>query len=56
MIVKLTQHSDAVTDLCRRFGASSLSVFGSVASASFDPTRGDVDFHVRFDPLTGRQL
>ncbi len=53
MIAELVHHRDAVIDLCRRFGVSTLAVFGSAASGDFDPSRSDIDFLVELDPPAG---
>jgi uncharacterized protein len=56
MLDQLTEHLEAIADLCRRFGVVSLAVFGSAAGEQFEPSRSDVDFLVEFDPeaTTGR--
>lgn len=41
---------DAIRALCREFGVSELSVFGSATTDRFDPDRSDVDFLVTFLP------
>lgn len=39
---------EAVAGLCRRFGVSRLSLFGSAAGDNFDPARSDFDFLVEY--------
>lgn len=41
---------DAIAHLCRKFGVSKLSVFGSATTDRFDPERSDVDFLLEFLP------
>lgn len=53
MISDLHDHRAAVAELCRRFGVSSLSVFGSAANGEFDAERSDVDLLVELDPPEG---
>lgn len=53
MIADLVDHRAAVADLCRRFGVSSMSVFGSAANGEFDAERSDVDLLIELDPPEG---
>jgi len=46
----ITERSDAIATLCRRYGVERLEVFGSAADGRFDPSRSDVDFIVRLAP------
>ena len=39
-----------LADLCRRYGVWRLELFGSAATAAFDPGRSDLDFLVEFLP------
>src|SRR5262249_33773875 len=39
-----------VAELCRRYGVQRLELFGSAATAAFDPSRSDLDFIVEFLP------
>lgn len=48
MIPAIEEHRLALTELCRRYGVLSLSLFGSATSAEFDPERSDLDFLVEF--------
>ena len=52
MLDQLTEHREAIADLCRRFGVARLAVFGSAVSGRFEPGCSDVDFLVEFDPAT----
>jgi predicted nucleotidyltransferase len=49
----LTDHREAIAQLCRRYGVARLAVFGSAATDDFDPGRSDIDFLVAFDPTSG---
>ncbi|MGI8938112.1 MAG: nucleotidyltransferase family protein [Iamia sp.] len=53
MIPDLVDHRAALADLCRRFGVTSLAVFGSAANEEFDADRSDVDLLLEFDPPGG---
>jgi len=47
--------ADRLTELralCERHQARRLAVFGSAVSGRFDPTAGDLDFVVEFEPLS----
>lgn len=46
----IEEHLDAIRDLCREFGVTSLELFGSAATGEFDPERSDVDFIVDYPP------
>lgn len=50
---KLQKHRDSIERIARRYGVSSLRVFGSVARGEAD-SESDVDFLVELDP--GRSL
>jgi predicted nucleotidyltransferase len=43
-------HREELFQLCRSFGVARLEVFGSAATAEFDPARSDIDFLVEFRP------
>lgn len=45
----LITHTEAIADLCRRFGVARLDVFGSAVGDDFDPTNSDIDFLVEFE-------
>jgi predicted nucleotidyltransferase len=49
MVSVLDSHLAEIPDLCRRYGVVRLELFGSAASAAFDPQRSDLDFLVEFD-------
>jgi uncharacterized protein len=51
VIAELALRHAELADLCRRFGVTRLDVFGSAATAEFDPASSDVDFLVEFDPV-----
>lgn len=42
---------DAIAEICRRYGASRLSLFGSILRDDFAPT-SDIDILVEFAPTT----
>lgn len=42
--------SEAIADACEQHGVARLRVFGSAATARFDPSRSDFDFLVDFLP------
>jgi uncharacterized protein len=48
-------HRAEIDELCRRYGVRRLELFGSAASARFDPNRSDVDFLVEFAELDDRR-
>lgn len=48
MIPAIDLHRTAIQQLCRQFGVQRLDVFGSAASAAFDPANSDVDLIVDF--------
>ncbi len=50
MIALIDQHLDELSDLCRRYQVDRLDLFGSAASADFDPSRSDLDFIVAYHP------
>ena len=39
---------DKIVEICRRFGVARLELFGSAATAEFDPATSDFDFLVEF--------
>ena len=51
MSLDVAQHAAALADLCRRFGVLRLALFGSAATARYDPAQSDLDFLVEFEPL-----
>lgn len=40
----------AILDLCRAYGVARLELFGSAATAAFDPDYSDIDFIVEYPP------
>ena len=46
----ITDHLDAIRELCVKYHVKRLAVFGSAAKGTFDPARSDVDFVVEFQP------
>lgn len=48
----IDSHRDEIAALCRTFHVRTLELFGSAASASFDPATSDLDFLVDFQPLS----
>ena len=46
MISLISDNTDAIAALCRKFGIRKLDLFGSAATGTFDPTRSDLDFIV----------
>jgi predicted nucleotidyltransferase len=49
MIALISDNREAIADVCRRHGASSLEVFGSAATGQFREHESDVDFIVEFE-------
>ena len=45
----------ALDELCRRFRVETLALFGSVVTSEFDPEESDLDFVVRFQPMSPRE-
>jgi hypothetical protein len=50
MSTLIDPHLAEISALCRRYGVRKLELFGSAASAAFDPQTSDIDFLVEFDP------
>ena len=46
----VSEHIDAIAELCRRHHVQRLDLFGSAATERFDPETSDLDFLVSFDP------
>jgi uncharacterized protein len=42
----------ALDDLCRKYRARRLELFGSAATSNFDPARSDVDLLVEFEAMS----
>jgi predicted nucleotidyltransferase len=47
----ISDHLDAVRQLCRQYHVARLELFGSAARGEFDPARSDLDFLVDFASL-----
>ncbi len=45
------KHRDELINLCRRFRVQRIELFGSAASARFDPRTSDLDFLVTFKEM-----
>ena len=50
MIALIDQHLDELSGLCRRYQVDRLDLFGSAATADFDPASSDLDFIVAYQP------
>jgi predicted nucleotidyltransferase len=44
----VARHLDEIGTLCRHFGVRRLDLFGSAATAAFDPATSDLDFVATF--------
>jgi predicted nucleotidyltransferase len=53
MIAMLSDKQEALVALCRKYGVSSLYVFGSAAREDFRVGESDVDLLVQFGPMDG---
>ena len=53
MIAMLSDKQEALVALCRKYGVSSLYVFGSAAREDFRVGESDVDLLVEFGPMDG---
>lgn len=49
MIALVSNNRAAIADICRRYGVSSLEVFGSATTGAFREQESDVDFIVEFE-------
>jgi predicted nucleotidyltransferase len=47
----IEQRRDELEQLCSQYRVSSLSLFGSAATAQYDAANSDLDFLVEFQPL-----
>ena len=52
MIALVLDNRDAIAEICRRYGVSSLEVFGSAATGAFRDGESDIDFIVEFEDRT----
>ncbi|MDO9349778.1 MAG: nucleotidyltransferase domain-containing protein [Deltaproteobacteria bacterium] len=50
MIPLIEKNRRAIEELCRKYYATRLEIFGSAASDNFIPERSDIDFLVKFQP------
>ncbi len=50
MIALIDQHLDELSELCRQYQVARLDLFGSAATADFDPASSDLDFIVAYQP------
>ncbi|MFC1529518.1 nucleotidyltransferase family protein [Gemmatimonadota bacterium] len=51
MVAVLESKLEMISDLCARFGVSSLEAFGSAMRDDFNPNESDLDFLVEFLPM-----
>jgi predicted nucleotidyltransferase len=56
MIALISDNRKAIADICRRYGVSSLEVFGSAATGQFREHESDVEFGDRSPGLVNRFL
>jgi len=52
MLPTVEEHRDTLRRLCRDHGVARLELFGSAARDDFDLAGSDLDFLVRFEPMT----
>lgn len=50
MISLLEEKRPAIEELCRKYHAARLELFGSAAGENFSPERSDIDLLVEFQP------
>jgi predicted nucleotidyltransferase len=50
MIRIIEKNRRAIEELCRKYHATRLEIFGSAASDTFTPESSDIDFLVKFQP------
>lgn len=55
MIKELTDRTEELERLCRKFRVNRLDVFGSASTGEFDRLTSDLDFLVVFDSLCPRE-
>lgn len=53
---ELAEKRPALGSLCRKYKVATLDIFGSAASADWDPSLSDLDFFVVFEPDGGGSL
>lgn len=51
MNATIARYREEMEDLCRRYNVRRLELFGSAATAEFDPDTSDLDFPVTFEEL-----
>lgn len=51
MITLVSDKSDQVAELCRKFNVLRLDIFGSAVTGDFSLEKSDLDFLVEFGPL-----
>lgn len=56
MLNEILQAKPQLELLCRKYHVKRLELFGSAATAEFDPRRSDLDFIVEFDPARSADL
>lgn len=54
MDVLIEEKQEELKRLCRQCNVESLELFGSAATDAFDPSYSDVDFAVKFLPMSPR--
>ena len=55
MIKALTDRTEELAQLCRKFHVKRLDIFGSASTGHFDPLTSDLDFLVVFKPLQPKE-
>lgn len=54
MITLVSDKSDQVAELCRKFNVLRLDIFGSAATGDFSPEKSDLDFLVEYSMVCVR--
>ena len=52
MIAIVREKAGELVEICKKRGVRRLTLFGSAATDSFDPSSSDLDFLVEFQPLS----
>ena len=52
----ISEHKEALAEICRRFHVGRLEVFGSATTDEFDDKRSDLDFLVDFGAAAGSRF
>ena len=55
MIALVAEKREQIVELCRRYQARRLELFGSSSGENFDERESDVDFLVEFEPTLPRE-